>query len=75
MKKNNNNAVRISRYMSEFLYDYAPNFLTYSPHTIRSYREALTLYVKYLENLGVTPNILDVQHFNKEHIGLVEVAV
>ncbi|WP_368390464.1 tyrosine-type recombinase/integrase [Thomasclavelia ramosa] len=68
MKKNNNNAVRISRYMSEFLYDYAPNFLTYSPHTIRSYREALTLYVKYLENLGVTPNILDVQHFNKEHI-------
>lgn len=36
MKKNNKNAAKISRYMSEFLYDYAPNFLTYSEHTIRS---------------------------------------
>ena len=66
--KMNNNAVRISRYMSEFLYDYAPNFLTYSSHTIRSYKEALTLYVMYLEGLGVSPSTLDVMHFDKEHI-------
>ena len=63
--KKNNNAVRISRYMSEFLYDYAPNFLTYSSHTIRSYKEALTLYVMYLESLGVSPSTLDVMHFDK----------
>lgn len=68
MKKNNKNAAKISRYMSEFLYDYAPNFLTYSEHTIRSYKEALSLYVTYLESIGITPNSLDIFHFNKEHI-------
>lgn len=68
MKKNNKNAAKISRYMSEFLYDYAPNFLTYSEHTIRSYKEALSLYVTYLESIGITPSSLDIFHFNKEHI-------
>lgn len=66
--KKNNNAVRISRYMSEFLYDYAPNFLSHSSHTIKSYKEAITLYVRYLESLGITPSTLDINHFDKEHI-------
>lgn len=35
--KKPNDAAKLSRYISEFLYDYAPNFLTYSPHTIKSY--------------------------------------
>ena len=66
MKKNN--AVKIARYISEFLYDYAPNFLTYSPHTIKSYKEALTLYVLYLESKNVTPDSLDFIHFEKNYI-------
>ncbi len=66
--KKSNNAAKISKYMSEFLYDYAPNFLTYSPHTIRSYKEALTMYVMYLESMNITPNTLDLVHFEKNHI-------
>ena len=62
--KKNNNAVRISRYMSEFLYDYAPNFLSHSSHTIKSYKEAITLYVSYLESLGITPSTVYHAHTN-----------
>lgn len=66
--KKSNDAAKISRYMSEFLYDYAPNFLTPSTNTIKSYKDTLTLYVKFLESIGVTPNSLDKKHFEKGFI-------
>lgn len=45
MKKNNKEAARMAGYISEFLHDYAPQFLTSSEHTLKSYRDALTLYI------------------------------
>lgn len=66
MKKND--SVIISRAISEFIYDYAPNFLTHSEHTIKSYKATLNLYITYLEDSGVTPTSLSRIHFEREHI-------
>lgn len=63
--KKNNDAAKLSRYISEFLYDYAPNFLTYSAHTIKSYKDTLTLYIVFLESKGITPSNLSRIHFEK----------
>lgn len=65
MRKNNTEAAKISGYISEFLYDYAPCFLTDSEHTLKSYKDALTLYVTFLEAEGITPNSLDKKCFEK----------
>lgn len=48
--KKTNDAVRLSRYMSEFIYDFALSFLTYSHHTVKAYVDTLTLYVTFLES-------------------------
>ncbi len=53
--KNNNESVMFSRYISSFLYDYAPSQLTHSENTLKSYKDAMTLYVRYLEEEGITP--------------------
>ena len=63
-----NEAVKIAKYMSEFLFDYAPNYLTYSTHTIKSYKDTLTLYISFLESVGITPNNLSKKQFEKESI-------
>ena len=47
--KKTDDAVKIARYISEFLDVYAPNFLTTSEHTLKSYRNALGLYINFLE--------------------------
>jgi len=52
----NNEALKLSRYISDFLYDYAPNMLTESKHTLKSYEDALTLYIEYLESVRITPS-------------------
>ena len=56
MTRNSNEAVKFARYISDFLYDYAPNMLTNSEHTLKSYKDALTLYIKFLESEGITPS-------------------
>ena len=48
MRKNKAEAAVFARYISEFLYDYAPCFLTHSDHTIKSYRDTINLYVAFL---------------------------
>ena len=53
--KKTDDAVKIARYISEFLDHYAPNFLTTSEHTLKSYRNALGLYINFLETESVTP--------------------
>ena len=58
MKKNNREAARIAGYISEFLHDYAPQFLTSSEHTLKSYRDALILYIAFLEEKGITHDSL-----------------
>ena len=66
--RNSNDAVMISRFISEFLYDYAPNQLTQSECTLKSYKDALTLYVQFLENESITPSTLTKACFEKTHI-------
>ena len=68
MRKNKAEAALFARYISEFLYDYAPNFLTYSPHTIKSYQNTLTLYITFLENEGVLPPDFSREHFERKYI-------
>ena len=53
--KKSDDAVKIARYISEFFDVYAPNFLTTSGHTLKSYRDALGLYINFLETESVTP--------------------
>ena len=61
MKKPDKEAVVIASHISHFLRDYAPKHLTGSQHTIRSYENALTLYVGYLEESGIS-----IEHFGAE---------
>jgi site-specific recombinase XerD len=66
--KKSNEAVRISRYISEFLKDYAPNFLTHSDNTLRSYKDALTLYILFLEYEKISPGDLNRHCFERNYI-------
>ena len=66
--KKNNEAAKIAKYISEFLNEYAPIFLTNSEHTLKSYKDALILYIIFLENDGVTPIHLNRKYFEKEFI-------
>lgn len=56
--KSKNEAAVLARYMSDFLHDYAPKHLTNSASTLKSYKDALTLYVMFLETEGATPKSL-----------------
>ncbi len=68
MKKAKSEAVEISKYISLFLRDYAPNHLTGSQHTLRSYETALTLYVGFLEEAGITPENFSAASFERPKI-------
>ncbi len=57
-----------SRYISEFLYEYAPNMLTNSEHTLKSYKDALTLYVLFLESEGIMPSSFTKKCFERLNI-------
>ena len=67
MKKTDDAPV-IARRISEFLYEYAPQFLTNSENTLKGYSDALTLYFQFLEESGVTPSNLDRHHLEKDWI-------
>ena len=68
MKKNNREAARMAGYISEFLHDYAPQFLTSSKHTLKSYRDALTLYIVFLDEKGITHGSLGRSCFERASI-------
>lgn len=69
MKKSRQEAVEITRYMHHFLGEYAPTHLTGSPHTLKSYRTALLLYVIFLEkSMGINSSSLKFACFSKENI-------
>ncbi len=68
MKRNDKEARQIAGYISEFLCSYAPDFLTNSEHTLKSYKDALALYVAFLENEGITPDCLSKSCFEKSEI-------
>jgi len=68
MMKVNPQAVEIPRYISSFLTDYAPSHLTGSEHTVRSYETALTLYIGFLEQKGITAGDLTCKVFEHKII-------
>lgn len=50
MKKATDESMRIAGYVSQFLNEYAPSQKTDSVNTLRSYQNALSLYLAFLEN-------------------------
>ena len=68
MRKNKSEAALFARYISEFLYDYAPCFLTHSGHTLKSYRDTINLYVAFLEAERITPASFGRKVFEKPFI-------
>jgi len=66
--RNNNISVNFSRYISEFFHDYAPNHLTHSDCTLKSYKDALTLYIQFLESKGITPSAFTKNCFERKNI-------
>lgn len=67
MKKNDDAQV-IARRISEFLYGYAPQFLTSSEHTLKGYKDTLVLYFQFLQENGISPDSLSRHHLEKEWI-------
>ena len=68
-KARQKDAMELSRYISEFLTDYAPAQLTNSEHTLKSYETTLTLYIGYLEKkCEVTPEKFTQECFDRKHI-------
>ena len=58
----------IARLVHEFLDEYAPTHLTESAHTLKSYRDAASMYLAYLESRGVTPCSLSREHFGRDWV-------
>ena len=66
--RNSNDAAILSRYISDFLRDYAPSHLTHSECTLKSYKDALTLYMLFLEDEGITPTAFTKSCFERKSI-------
>ena len=45
----NGESLELAKYIFSFLNDYAPRQKTSSPHTLKSYSTALSMYVSFLE--------------------------
>lgn len=60
MTKAHSEAVAIARHLHTFLQAYIPSQRTHSDHTVKAYRDALTLYLGFLETAkGIRPETLD----------------
>ena len=68
MKKKNNDSLLFSHLISDFLYDYAPSFLTQSENSLKGYEDTLSLYIKYLEETGITKSTISRVQFEKDYI-------
>lgn len=69
MKKANNEAILIAKYISSFLNSYVPSQKSRSPHTLRSYKHALNLFIGFLEiKKGITSENFKAECFNQSFI-------
>ena len=68
MKRASDDAMLIARRVKEFLDDYAPQFLTASDHTLKAYRDALSLFFAFLQGSGVGPGSFSRSHLEREWI-------
>ena len=67
-KSASDDATLIARRVKEFLEDYAPRFLTTSEHTLKAYRDALSLFFLFLQELGIAPGALSRSHLERNWI-------
>ena len=66
MMKANNEAILIARHMHLFLSNYVPSQQSGSPHTLRSYQYALSLFIGFLETeKGINSVNLESECFNQ----------
>jgi len=64
-KKNNEcQAIEIARLTFDWINAYIPTLRTNSPHTVRAYRTAVTLYFNYLEDKGITDKTFNAECFS-----------
>lgn len=69
MKKANNEAILIARHIHFFLNNYVPSQKSCSPHTLRSYQYALSLFIGFLETeKAITANNLKSECFRQSII-------
>ena len=64
-KMRSDDAALVARRVREFLEDYAPQFLTTSDHTLKAYRDALSLFFAFLQEQGVKPTTLERSHMER----------
>ena len=65
----NGESLELAKYIFSFLNDYAPRQKTSSPHTLKSYSTALSMYVSFLEDVKeIRPNTLNAQCFSTLNI-------
>jgi site-specific recombinase XerD len=64
-----NESITIAKHINKFLNEYAPSRATQSEHTLKSYGEALSLYIGFLETeKGVNSNTLRKECFCAENV-------
>lgn len=69
MKKPTEEALEVSRHIADFLGSYAPQHLTSSGHTLKSYRTAISLYLTFLEDAkGICPSLFGKACFERSVI-------
>lgn len=61
-------AAALARHIHDFVWDWVPSHLSPSPNTAQSYKTALTLYVLWLEEAGVTADGLRASDFGAKRI-------
>lgn len=69
MRKPTAESLEIAGYINTFITDYAPVHKTNSEHTVKGCRNALTLYLTFLEKeQSITPSDLSINCFSLEYI-------
>jgi len=69
MKKSTNEGIKLARFISSFLNEYAPTQITNSIHTLKSYQTALILYMTFLETVkGIQCGALCGKCFERSNI-------
>jgi len=69
MRRSDNAAIEITKYINAFLYDYIPNFSDRSEHTLKSYHISISLYIDFLEKVKkIKPEKLNYECFDRGNI-------
>ena len=61
-------SILVARRRHDFVHEYAPTFLTSSHHTLKGYRDAITLYRSFLQDEGVDATSLGYAHLERRWI-------